>query len=119
MVYRRSATASEVVSEFLRRKGVEVSALRLDETVAAHRERDKIENAEFQRSVRAAASAVVKARRAEQLAVAAWRGNQTPATMAHYSSCHAAHKSLRGELEELLLNDADLVAAALEAAASL
>jgi hypothetical protein len=111
MVKRYSgATAGERVAGLLRRRGLDVDPLRLDEGAAALRSRAKAEDAAHLEQVEAAAFAAKKARRACELAEWWWRRSPNSETLAKARAAQQARSAAETELRELLLNDEQLIA---------
>jgi hypothetical protein len=114
--YASKPSPADVVAAMMRRRGIELDPMRLQETAAAERSRQKVEHRDHIANVRAAASAAVKARRALSLAQQVWIQSQTDANHASAVRASAALKAAQEHLNELCLNDGAAIAAALRKA---
>ena len=66
--YSTSPSAADEVAKWMRKRGIDLDALRLEEGLAAQRSREKAEFSAYRSSVEAAALAARKARRATEVA---------------------------------------------------
>jgi hypothetical protein len=99
------------VASHLRRHGISLSAQRLDETLAAERDREKADFSEYRDQVEMLALAAKKARRAAELDEAAWRRNPTQDNLQHAKAAQQARKAADETLREFLLWDEQLISA--------
>ena len=116
MSYTSRPSAATVVAELMRKRGIELDPLRLQERVAVERERRNLEDKQHITDVRAAASAAVRARRAYSLAMGFWRQKPTADNLAAAERAKADQKAAEQQLRELCSHDEELIAAALSKA---
>ena len=102
MPYRRLPSSADIVASQMYRRGVELDPLRLEEKVAAQREREQIENREHLQAVRSAASAVVKAKRAYSVELSMLASNPTDANRRAAVAAKADRDLAVEQLRELL-----------------
>ncbi len=116
MPYRRQPSSADIVASQMARRGIRLDPQRLDETVAAQRERNQIENREHLESVRSAASAVVKAKRRFSVELSMLASNPTDANRRAAVAAKAARDLAVEQLAELCLHDESVIGAALRQA---
>jgi hypothetical protein len=118
MPYRRYPSSADVVAAQMARRGVELDPMRLEEKVAAARERERIENREHIQAVRSAASAVVKAKRAYSVELSMLASNPTDANRRAAVAAKAGRDLATEQLRELCLHDQAVIGLALRQAHS-
>ena len=116
MPYRRHANSADIVAAYMARRGVTLDPIRLDEKVAAEREREKIEDRQHLQAVRSAASAVVKAKRRYSVELSMLASNSTDANRRAAVAAKAGRDFAVEQLRELCLQDEDLIGRAIRAA---
>jgi hypothetical protein len=83
--------------------------VRLEETVAAQRSRQKVDFAEYRSQVADLAVAAKKARRACELAESWWRQHPSADSLAEAKAGQQARSAAVEALREFLLHDAQLI----------
>lgn len=116
MPYRRQPSSADIVASQMARRGIRLDPRRLDETVAAQRERNQIEDREHLEDVRSAASAVVKAKRRYSVELSMLASNPTDANRRAAVAAKAGRDFAVEQLRELCLQDEDLIGRAIRAA---
>lgn len=101
-------TAGDRVEAYMRRYGIQVDGERLEERVAAARQRAKLDDAAAIEETRQLGAAVKKARRQAELAEWAWRRNPCSTTLAEAKDAQQLRSQLYAELLEACLQDQDL-----------
>jgi nicotinic acid mononucleotide adenylyltransferase len=93
----------------LRRRGVDLDPVRLEETVAAERSREKRDFAEYRDRVEMLALASRRSRRAAEVAEWAWRRNPNSDTLAEAKAAQQACKAAVEALREICLDDEQMI----------
>jgi hypothetical protein len=106
--YSARPSSADVVASLMRSRGVSLDPSRLEDRLAAERDRAKREFAAYRDQVETLGSAVKKARRACELAEWAWRQRPNSDTLQAAKQAQATRSSLYSELLEACLQDADL-----------
>jgi hypothetical protein len=100
----------------MRKRGVQLDPLRLQEQLASQREREKLEHKQHLTDIRSAASAVVKARRALELATGFYKQKPTSDNLAVASAAKADLRAAQEQLLELCHQDEGMAATAVSKA---
>jgi hypothetical protein len=106
-------SAAEQVSGYLVRLGVSVDPLRLEEKLAAQRDREAIENREHIANVRSLVSSVRRARREVELCEGLWRMNPSQFNLQEAMQAQRAHNAAEEHLLAAVDYDKALFRAAL------
>jgi hypothetical protein len=109
-------TPADEVARLLRRRGVGLDPMRLEESVAAQRSREKADFVEYRDRIEMLASAVRRARRVVELEEWAWRQRPTQNTLQAAKAAQQARKAAEDELLEACSHDRDLYRAVLRRA---
>lgn len=106
----RRAYPGNRVAALLRRRGIDVDPVRLEDRVAVLKSRQKDNDAAHIQLVKDLALATKKARRACELAEWDWRESPNADTLAAARAAQGARSAAETELREACLNDEQLVA---------
>jgi hypothetical protein len=106
--YSAQPSPAEEVASLLRRRGIDLDPVRLEERLAAEKAREKREFAEHRDRLEMLGAAVKKARRRCELEEWAWRRNPCSDTLQAAKSAQALRNSAYSELLEACLQDQDL-----------
>jgi hypothetical protein len=103
----------EVLARELRARGINTSADRLEDRAAALHDRRRLDEKADVERVRDLALTVKKARRALEVAQTMWQLSSTQANLRAVTEAMAARREAEKILREELLNDDELVSAAI------
>ena len=104
-----------ILAELLKKRGINIDPQRLEERVAAVRDRQKIEDREHVAKVRRLAAQVWKARRAVEVATMMVRQDSSPRHLAEARDALKAKSEAQDALREAVLHNKQVYADALRA----
>jgi hypothetical protein len=103
--YSGRRTAAEFVGGFLKGRGFDLDPRRLDEGLAAQRDRAKAEFAQYSDRLRAAATVAKRARRQVEIEEFAWRNSPSAENLQRAKNAQLALKQAETDLLEECLGD--------------